>query len=270
MKRLLTIACLLLCIPFTGLAQEDSSFAFVQSIKGSYADFWVDNLDNLYLLGRDNQLKKISARGDSMGVFNDVRRYGKLSFADVSNPLKIQLYYKNFGTIVSLDRFLQPRNVLDLRKQNLFRVKAVATSYDNNLWVVDEQDCKLKKLDETGKTLFETVDWRQLFDTIPSPEQIFDQDGFLYLYDPARGFYIFDYYGAFKNKLAFTNWDGPMVAGTTLYGFGQTELYSYRTGSMVLKTYPLPVFFGKPAAIKAKNGKVYLLRKEGIDVYRVK
>lgn len=271
MRHWLTIWCLLMAaVPLSAKAQEDSAFAFVKKIPGNYSDFWVDNLGNIYLLTKNNQLKKFSAKGDSMGVFNDVRRYGKLSYADVSNPLKIQLYYQNFGTIVTLDRFLTSRNVLDLRKQQLFKVKAIATSYDNNLWVVDEQEFKLKKLDEKGKTLFETVDWRQLFDTLPSPTHIFDQDGYIYLYDPAKGFYIFDYYGAFKNRLPFTNWGNTAVAGGTLYGFRQQQLYSYRTGSLQLKTYTLPTFFGNYTSIKVHGGHVYLLRPDGIDIYRVK
>jgi hypothetical protein len=269
MRRLLTILPLLLLALVTR-AQEDSAFTLLKKIPGNYTNLWVDNLENVYLLTENNQLKKFSSRGDSMGVFNDVRRYGKLTYADVTNPLKVQLYYQNFCTIVSLDRFLQPRNVLDLRKQQLFKVQAVATSYDNNLWVVDEQDFKLKKLDEAGKLLFETVDWRQLFDTLPHPTQIVDQDGYLYLYDPAMGFYIFDYYGAFKNRLPFTQWAHTAVTGGTLYGFGPQQLYSYRPGTLQLKTFVLPSFFGNRPAIRVINGKAYLLKKDGIYIYQVK
>ena len=32
-------------------------------------------------------------------------RYGKIAYIDVSNPLKILLFYQEFGTIVTLDRF---------------------------------------------------------------------------------------------------------------------------------------------------------------------
>jgi hypothetical protein len=251
-------------------AQEDSAFKFIKTIKGSFSNFYVDNLDNVYLITGNNQLKKINANGDSAGVFNDVRRYGRLHSLDVTNPLKLLLYYKNFSTIVSLDRFLNSRNSIDLRKQNMFRVKAVAMAYDNNMWVVDEQEFKLKKIDEQGKTIFETIDWRQLFDTVPSPECIFDREGYVYLYDSKKGFYIFDYYGAFKNRLTFTGWSSPEVSGNTVYGFADKKLYSYRQSSLALKEYRLPDFFGKYSAISAINGKVYLLKKDGIDVYLVK
>jgi hypothetical protein len=269
MMRIVTILLLSFSLP-QATAQEDSAFKYIKTIKGSFTGFSVDNLDNLYLINESNQLKKINSNGDSAGVFNDVRRYGKLYSVDVTNPLKILLYYKNFSTIVALDRFLNNRNSIDLRKQNMFKVKAIAISYDNNLWVVDEQEFKLKKMDEQGKVIFETIDWRQLFDTLPSPECIFDREGYVYLYDSKRGFYVFDYYGAFKIRLNFTGWSNTEVSGNTVYGFADKKLYSYRQSSLSLKEYVLPAFFGKYSSIKTINGKVYLLKKEGIDVYQVK
>jgi hypothetical protein len=126
-------------------------------------------LDNIYLLTTGNQLKKINNNGDSAGIFNDVKRYGNPSSIDVNNPLKILLYYKNYSTVVVLDRFLNMRNTINFRKQNIFTVNAISTSYDNNIWLFDEQNLKLKKIDDEGKVLQETIDWRNLFDTVPSP-----------------------------------------------------------------------------------------------------
>ena len=39
-------------------------------------------------------------------VFNDVKKFGQATLIDVSNPLKVLLYYRDFATIVVLDRFL--------------------------------------------------------------------------------------------------------------------------------------------------------------------
>ncbi len=251
-------------------AQEDSVFKFVKTIPGNFTYFAVDNLDNLYLVNQNNQLKKLNSRGDSLSVFNDVKRYGKLYSIDVTNPLKVLLYYKAFSTVVVLDRMLNSRNTIDFRKQNIFRVKALATSYDNNIWIFDEQDLKLKKIDEQGKVLQETVDCRQLFDSVPSPEQIIDRDNFVYLYDPAKGFYIFDYYGAFKNKLGFTGWENTDAAGKVVYGFTSKKFLSYQLSTLSLKEYLLPRFFGKYSSIKAVNGMVYLLKENGLDIYTIK
>ena len=262
--------CVSVAISQATKAQSDSAFSFLKTIKGNYASFTVDNLDNVYLITTTNQLKKINGNGDSVGVFNDVKRYGNVTAIDVTNPLKILLYYKNFATVVVLDRFLNTRNTINLRKLNIFSVQSITTSYDNNIWLFDEQDYKLKKIDDDGRLLQETTDFRMLFDSVPLPLNLIDKDNFVYLYDTVKGFYIFDYYGAFKNRLSFLNWNNVAVSAKNMYGFSNNKLYSYQLNSLTLKEYKLPSYFGYYYTIKATNGKLYLLKDDGIYIYQVK
>jgi hypothetical protein len=90
-------------IPVASYAQSDSGFQFIKTIDGNISYFNVDNLDNIYFIV-NNQLKKINANGDSVAVFNDVKKFGNPSYIDVTNPLKALLYYKNYSTVVVLDR----------------------------------------------------------------------------------------------------------------------------------------------------------------------
>ncbi len=250
-------------------AQKDSSFILTKAIAGEYSYFTADNLDNIYLVNNTNQLKKLNSRGDSVGVFNDVRKYGKLTAVDATNPLKLLLYYQNFSTIVVLDRFLNKINTINLRRQNIFQVKTIATSYDNKIWLFDEGDGKLKKIDDNGELLSETIDFRQIFDTLPSPSKIIDKDGFVYLYDESKGFYIFDYYGALKNKIPFLHWKNVEVFGKDLYGFGDSCLYQYTLSSLNLREYALPKSFTSSTAIEIENNKVYLLKQNELGIYKV-
>lgn len=249
-------------------AQSDSSFTFFKSIKTDIADFTVDNLGNIYLMNSGNQLKKLNNNGDSVGIFNDVRRYGKLYSLDVTNPLKMLLYYKGFATIVVLDRFLNIQNTIDLRKQNIFSVKAVGQSFDNNLWIFDEQDAKLKKIGEDGKVLNETVDFRLLFDTIPSPTQIFDQDRFVYLYDSTKGMYIFDYYGSLKNNLHYTSLKNVQVIGKTIFGVRDNHFFSYTMGDIQEKLFPLPANETEVQKMLINSSGLYTLNNNELRIYR--
>ena len=147
-------------LPVLVSAQNDKPYNLTASITGDVVDFTVDNLDNVYVLTSTDQLKKYNANGDSVAVFNNVKKFGKVSTVDVSNPLKVLLYYKDFSTIVVLDRLLTVRNTIDLRQQNIYQVNAIGQSYDNNIWLYDEQNSKLKKIDESGKVLLETPDFQ--------------------------------------------------------------------------------------------------------------
>jgi hypothetical protein len=245
------------------------SFRLEKIIPGAYHIMEVDVLNNLYLVTAGNQLKKLNAHFDSIAVFNDVKKYGNPTLIDVTNPLKVLLYYKNYATVVMLDRLLSERNSINFRKQNIFSVKAIATSYDNNIWLFDEQDLKLKKIDEQGMLLQETTDWRLIMNDVPSPGIIIDNNNFVYLYDINKGFFIFDYYGTFKNNLPFLQWQNISVGANNLAGFSGNQYFSYQLQSLNLKTYNLPAFFKGYSSIKAMNGKIYLLKKEGIEIYTV-
>lgn len=253
-----------------GLQEPNDTFHLEKMIAGNFSFMDVDVLNNLYIITASKQLKKLNENGDSVAVFNDVKQYGNPSYVDVSNPLKVLLYYKNFATVVILDRFLSQRNSINFREQNIFSVKAIATSYDNNIWLFDEQNFKLVKIDDQGKVLQESSDWRQIMDEAPLPALAIDNSNFVFLYDPQKGFYVFDYYGTFKNNLPFTGWENISVGGGIISGFKAGVFYSYTLQSLILTSYPLPAGFAGYKSIKAMNGKLYLLTKNGIEIYSVR
>lgn len=239
MKSIFQILFTILMLPILMVAQSQMLTA-VKTFPGDYKLFAADNLGNLYFLQKNDQLKKVNPQGDSMGVFNDVRRFGKVSTINTQNPLRTILFYKDFRNIVVLDRFLHVVNTIDLRKQNLFQVNVVAPSFDNNIWIFDEQESKLKKIGEDGKKIIETADLRTVLGEAITPTFLYDQNGFVYIYDSKKGMYIFDYYGALKSKIALLGWRDIEVSGSTILGVKDSTLMTYATGSLQIKTIPLP------------------------------
>ena len=248
-------------------AQDDSLFSFLKKIEYPISSFTVDNIGGLYIINADNQLKKINEKGDSVGVFNQVTKYGKLSYVEAQNPWKAILFYKNFSTIVLLDKYLNVIAAINLRNKNIFQVKAVTTSYDNNIWLYDEQDNKLKKIDDAGNVISETVDFRLLFDSVPTPEKIIDRDGFVYLYDPQKGVYLFDYYGSFKSRLPLLHWTDIAVIGKTIYGFDEENLYKYTPPLPDINKFKLPVALQNNNSIQLNNHKIYILKNQQLQIY---
>ncbi|MEO8721144.1 MAG: hypothetical protein ABI372_08565 [Ginsengibacter sp.] len=254
-------------LQMSAMAQHDSLFRFLNQIDIPLSSFTVDNIGALYLITPENQLKKYDEKGDSVGVFNRVTQYGKLTYVDAGNPWRTILFYQNFSTIVLLDKYLNMVTSINLRQQNIFKVHAVASSYDNNIWLFDEQDSKLKKIDDNGIVLSETVDFRLLFDSVPDPIKIVDRAGFVYLYDPLKGIYVFDYYGSFKNKLTFLNWTDIEVIDKTIYGFDKVNLYKYTPPIPDVTTYQLPSVLENNTSVKMINHKIYVLKNNQLIVY---
>jgi len=268
MKFLATI--LLFTFSLSASAQVDSVFRFERDMGHEIVDFTVDNLGNLYVFGKFNQLKKIGPNGDSIAVFNAIKRYGQLYSIDVTNPLKVLLYYKDFGTIVTLDRFLSIRNTLDLRRFNLFQVKAVGLAYDNNIWVFDEVEGRLKRISEDGKVVEQSTEFRLLFDSLPSPEFISDQDGLVYLYDKQKGAYIFDYYCALKNKIPLTGWADFTVASKAMYGRKEVSFMKYEPGTLDLREVKMPQELLNATRVRIANSRIYVLKDGVLKAYFIR
>lgn len=270
MGRLVFITVLLFC--FHNIhAQTDvvKTITEKQFVQGSYTDFYVDNLNNIYLLNAGNQIKKINEKGDSTAVSNAQKILGDIGSMDVSNSLKILVYYKDFSTIIVLDRFLKNVHTLDLRKCGVLQAQAVATSYDNNYWVFDEVENKLKKVDDNGNILLSTPDLRSVFDEPYLPEKIIDYNGNVYLYNTKQGFKIFDYYGALQQSLPLTNWNDIEIEKNTVSGFINDTLHIYNIKLFTEKT----VLFNpsQNGAIKMHHqlNNLYVLKSDGLHVFNI-
>jgi hypothetical protein len=254
-----------------GPASADSLLTLVRQTPLEATDFSVDNPGNLYVITSDNQLKKYDAKGDSVGVFNEVKRYGTLSEIDVTNPLKILLFYQDFMTVLAMDNFLSRLYTVDLRRLSaIYQTSTVALAYDNNFWVFDEQNAQLKKVADDGQILMASNDFRQLFGESVIPQEIDDQDGQVYLNDPAQGIYIFDYYGGFKVKLSFKGVSGMKVFGKDIYGIRENELFSYRPGTLQELHLALPFRVKDATRIQIVFKGMYVLRGQVLYYYSLK
>ena len=246
--------------------KKDSGFTFLYSIPGSYTSMKVDALENVYAIS-GGSLIKFSPTDKSIQTYNNVKKYGNPSLIDVNNPFKTLVLFKNYATIVVLDKYLANKNTINLRKKGIFSVSAIGSSYDNKIWLFDEQDFKLKKIEEDGSILMESNDLRITTGEAPMPVRIFDIEGFVYLFDLNSGFYIFDYYGTFKGILPFTKWQEVLSSNGYFYGLENNKIFSYQIKTKTFKEYILPQSFNNSTAISTINGKIYLLKESGIDVF---
>jgi len=222
-------------------AQKDSSFLLLRSYYGDISDAAIDNLDNLYIISSSGKIKKFTPSGDSV-VYDQVKSYGKLFSLDVSNPLKMLLLYKDYAKVVILDRFFAPESVLDLKRFSILQPSAVGLSYDNNIWVFDEYDNKLKKIDEQGNLLLETPDFRSIFNIHIDPQKIISDHKLVYLADTANGVFVFDNYGAFKKRIDVKNWQSIAVSSDYIISSSIEEVHFYNMVTLIDTKRKSPIF----------------------------
>jgi len=240
----------------------------IKKIDGSFSYFKRDESGNFFAITNAGQLKKYNANLDSMGVFNDIRSFGSVDYIASNNSLRTLLFSKQFRIILILDRLMQVVNKINLSKLQVFQVQAVTQSYDNNIWVFDEQESKLKKISETGKLIFESADLRLALSDVLQPVSIFDQSGFVYLYDPSKGLFIFDYYGALKNKIALIGWTNVQFVGNVFLGTKGNNLLIYTPGSINIKEMKIPEELAHAKSLQYSSQGCMALFEKGIHSYQ--
>jgi hypothetical protein len=177
------------------------------------------------------------------------------------------LFYKDFAQVVLLDRFLSVQLTLDLRRLGILQPSAVGQSFDNKIWLFDGLTNKLKKIDEQGTLLQETPDLRVVFAGGVQPTQIFDQSGWVYLYDPAQGLFAFDYYGTFKRKIPITGWRNLVVTDKAVIGFSDDNWQTYSMANLMQVQQPLPALLKGCKEVKMGNRKIVALCTEGARLF---
>lgn len=240
----------------------------IKTITGLYQRFYVDNFGDIYLISNNSQIKKYTVKGDSVGVFNDNMRFGKLHSMDVSNPLKILLFYKEYNILIILDRFLGIRNMIDLKKQNLNQIAAACISYDGNIWLYDELNARIKKIDENGTVQLQSNDLRLSTVTAISPSFMYDANNKLYVYDSAIGCLLFDYYGSYQTNLNFKHLSNISLTNNELIGMDSLlnvhlyDIENYQSKKIKIQSLYIGNQIQKTADV------YYILKTDGLHIYK--
>jgi hypothetical protein len=250
--------------------KQKNIFKFNKSISGDFTFLDVDVFGNLYVITKENQLIKINPNGDSIASYNNVKKNGNPTSVDVSNPFRILVYYKPYATVVILDQLLTFRGIIELKKLNYFDVKTIAASSDNNTWIFDAQNFIIKKINDQGSVLVESNDLRQVLDEMPEATVLIEHDKLLFLYDQNKGVFIFDIYGAYKNKWSFLKKCSFVgLVKNDIYGFQDNKLIISKFDKFLVTEYDLPDLISNYSIAKIFNEKLYLLKKDKIEIYDI-
>lgn len=148
----------LLCLITTNtlLSQNETTVVLVDSVALK-ADTFIgaDDFENYYYLKGSTLYKKTPK--DSYSYMNT--QLGTITSVDISNPLKILVFYRDFNAILLLDnRLNELSDRINLSEANYGKNALFATvSSNNNLWLYSLDDNILSLWDyEAKETLFES------------------------------------------------------------------------------------------------------------------
>ena len=262
----------LILIYFISLAniQAQVSLQLINSVSALGLDkASQDSYGNLYVCDKKGNINKY----DSLGTFllnYSPQKLGNVTLIEASNTIKIFAFYRDFQEYTLLERFLGPMPNSAFNQDQIGFARQATLSSDYNIWLIDDTDFSLKKYDRQfnkvlNKTSLDlTLDARDYDITF-----LREYQSNLYLCDRLSGVLVFDSFGSYKKKIPFKGIDFFSFHDDELYYFQNDSLhffhlYLFNTHEIALpinKKYFKAFFF---------NQKIYAIRPDGIDIYRLK
>ncbi|TXG38466.1 hypothetical protein [Seonamhaeicola maritimus] len=110
----------------------------------------VDNFGTVYYLQYNTFYKKSS---DKTISYNNLQ-LGDVTSANAFNPLKINLFYKDFNTVIILDNRLAEIFKIDFNTIQPYKnITHISAGFDNTLWVFNQDNQQLELYNyKSGKT----------------------------------------------------------------------------------------------------------------------
>jgi hypothetical protein len=117
--------------------------------------------------------------------------------------------------------------------------------------------------------LLASNDLRLQFSEAPNPSRIIDNNGMLYLYDEEEGWYVFDYYGAFKKRIAFPNCKEVCIVDNKLIGRDANNFYIKSPTGFSYRSFSIDVPVKEVIRFRQNGNRIYLLKQDGLFVYNI-
>jgi hypothetical protein len=123
-------------------AQEGNRLKLVKQVDLSVDKFLGVNVyDELFYINKDILFKQ--TKSEKLSYQNNL--YGNLNNVDIINYLETTLFYKDFNTVIQLDRWLGEFNKVDFIQSNIFSsIQRVSIASNNRLWVFNDDTLQLQ------------------------------------------------------------------------------------------------------------------------------
>ncbi|WP_178987485.1 hypothetical protein [Winogradskyella schleiferi] len=179
-------------------SQENTQRYISATLKDSIkidakAVFGIDTFGTLYYATENNSFHKKTK--DTIITYANFQ-LGDITSANIFNPLKINLFYKDFNTVVILDNRLAEISKIDFNIVQPYKnVSFVSSGYDNTLWLFNQDFQHLELYDYKSRKI--------KLKTMPVQSQVLDlKSDYNYCYLLTENYlYVYNYFGSLLQKL---------------------------------------------------------------------
>ncbi len=215
MKKLI----ILTFIAFLKSGIANDTLRFVENSK-----VYCDKLGSIYIVTPFNDIEKYNSKKEKLATYNQ-KVYGNIFSIDVSNPFEIYVFYKDQSIVLFLDNQLNQRGITNLNDIGIQQASAIARSFDNQIWVMDLADLKLKKISKDLKVLTESNVLNSTSIEMPlNLEFLIDNNQHIYTLNQGV-IYSFDVFGNFEKRISTDSITQFQILDDVIYYNKNNKIY---------------------------------------------
>jgi hypothetical protein len=255
----------LLCIlfSFSVISQETTEATFVSETKLKVdAIVGIDNFGDFYFI--DKSVFKLKSDRKKIGdiTYNNLQ-LGELSSANVFNPLKINLFYKDFNTVIILDNRLAEIFKIDFNTTQPYKnISHIATGNDNTLWVFNQDTQQLE--------IYDYLNQKTRARAMPISSQVLDLKSnfnFCWLLTE-NNLYSYNYFGSMVLKIKNEGYTALSESNGRVVLQKENSLYLLKKGSDQIEKIEMPELLIKQFLLT--NESLYIYVDETLQKFQLK
>lgn len=226
----------------------------------------VDNLNNVYLVTRENQVLKYNINGKLLWNYSN-KSFGKLGYIDVTDPMRVLLFYPAIQQAVVLNNNLNEISRFSFSEDASLLVTLIATANSNGFWVYDQLNQQLRKLTNQFGIESQSVNLYQQTGFALQPSAMHASDQYVYLYDQKKGLLQFDRFGNYLTSIKTGAIAGFQVRGDQLLVLKDKQWDCYSMDSPEWRN--CVIFDEKVLQVSEGNKRLAVLTNQLVKIYAI-
>ncbi|OEK01798.1 hypothetical protein BFP97_09840 [Roseivirga sp. 4D4] len=260
---------ILLCLVSGSFLQAQSlekTYSFDLGYRPTAAS--IDRQGYLYFSNNQGAIDKLDKKGNEIYHYSP-QKQGTPTLIDAWQGLRTFVYYQNFQEYILLDRFLNASERYQVNSNQISDFSGLATlANDNNLWILNNQELSLKKIDINDRELLIENQLNLSLD-IDSWDIKFirSYQNYLFIGDSKEGIFVFDNLGNYSEKITESGIDFFTFTGDEIVFLSSGKLqmiHLYDKTKREISLPDLPYQF-----VLMENNQIFLVHNQTVEVYNL-
>ena len=239
-----------------------------QSIQVDFLEKWPIDTDQIVSINQFKNIYSIDDNviqlGSNLGLleYSNVQ-LGTITSANAFNPLKVNLFYKDFNSVVILDNRLAEITKLDFNALTPFRlITFVSTGNDNTIWIYNQNTQQIE--------LFDYLTLKTRIVSLPisgEPLDLISNYNFCWLLTEDE-ILTYNYFGSLLEKLPNDGFTKIINSQENLFLLKENKLYFKAENSNTILPIDHPELLIKQFLVT--NETLYIYDGEVLHHFRIK